>query len=59
MTVLRHDSNQSYVIDLLKPSEMKLLVRPGDVVTLQANPSQFFYVGGEVKAPGEKVSVAV
>ena len=33
---------------------MKLLIRPGDVVTLQANPTQFFYVGGEVKAPGEK-----
>jgi hypothetical protein len=32
VTVLRHDSNETYVIDLLKQSEMKLLVRPGDVV---------------------------
>jgi protein involved in polysaccharide export with SLBB domain len=54
VTVLRHDSNESYVIDLAKPSEMSLLVRPRDVVTLQANPAQFFYVGGEVKSPGEK-----
>lgn len=54
VTVLRHDSNESYVIDLAKPSEMKLLVRPRDVVTVQANPAQFFYVGGEVKSPGEK-----
>jgi protein involved in polysaccharide export with SLBB domain len=54
VTVLRHDSNESYLIDLLKQSEMKLLVRPGDVVTLQANPTQFFYVGGEVKTPGER-----
>lgn len=54
VTVLRHDSNESYVIDLANPSEMNLLVRPRDVVTLQANPAQFFYVGGEVKSPGEK-----
>jgi protein involved in polysaccharide export with SLBB domain len=54
VTVLRHDSNESYVIDLAKPSEMNLLVRPSDVVTLRANPAQFFYVGGEVKSPGEK-----
>lgn len=54
VTVLRHDSNESYVIDLAKPSDMNLLVRPRDVVTLQANPAQFFYVGGEVKSPGEK-----
>ena len=54
VTLLRHDSNESYVIDLAKPSEMNLLVRPRDVVTLHANPAQFFYIGGEVKSPGEK-----
>ena len=54
VTVLRNESNESYVIDLLEPSEMNMLVRPGDVITLQTNPQQFFYVGGEVKSPGEK-----
>jgi protein involved in polysaccharide export with SLBB domain len=33
---------------------MNLLVHPGDVITVQANATQFFYVGGEVKSPGEK-----
>ncbi|MFN2493688.1 MAG: SLBB domain-containing protein, partial [Pyrinomonadaceae bacterium] len=33
---------------------MSRLVHPGDVITLQTNPIQFFYVAGEVKAPGEK-----
>ena len=33
---------------------MNLLVYPGDVITLQANPTQFFYVSGGVKSPGEK-----
>jgi polysaccharide export outer membrane protein len=54
VSVLRNESNESYVIDLLAQSEMNLLVRPGDVITLQPNPTGFFYVGGEVKAPGEK-----
>ncbi len=54
VTVLRNESNESYVIDLLEPSQMNMLVRPGDVITLQTSPPQFFYVGGEVKSPGEK-----
>jgi len=54
VTVLKHDTKESYVIDLLKTSEMSLLVRPGDVITVQASPAQFLYVDGEVKSPGEK-----
>jgi protein involved in polysaccharide export with SLBB domain len=33
---------------------MNLLVRPGDVITLQPSPAQFLYLSGEVKSPGEK-----
>lgn len=54
VTVLRNDSNQAFEIELAQANEMNLLVRPGDVVTLQANVTQFVYVGGEVKSPGEK-----
>jgi protein involved in polysaccharide export with SLBB domain len=54
VTVLRNESNESHLINLLEPSEMNMLVRRGDVITLQANPTEFFYVGGEVKSPGEK-----
>ena len=54
VVVVRNESNESYAIDLLEPSEMNMLVRPGDVITLQTNPQHFFYVGGEVKSPGEK-----
>ena len=53
-TVVRSESNQTYEIDLNQPSEMNLLVRPGDVITLHANATQFLYIGGEVKSPGEK-----
>ena len=54
VAVLRNESNESFQIDLLEPPEMNMLVRPGDVITLQASPKQFFYVSGEVKSPGEK-----
>ena len=42
VAVLRNESNESFQIDLLEPSEMNMLVRPGDVITLQASPKQFF-----------------
>ena len=54
VTVMRNEANQLFDIELTEVSEMNLLVRPGDVVTLHANATQFLYVGGEVKFPGEK-----
>jgi len=54
VAVLRNESNESYLIDLLEPSQTNMLVRPGDVITLQTSPQKFFYVSGEVKSPGEK-----
>jgi len=54
VTVVRSDSNESFEADLNQPTEMNILVRPGDVITLSANVTQFVYIGGEVKAPGEK-----
>ncbi len=54
VTVMRNESNQVFDIELTESSEMNMLVRPGDVVTLHANATQFVYVGGEVKFPGEK-----
>ena len=54
VTVVRSDTNQTYEMDLAQPAEMNLLVRPGDVITLHANSTQFLYIGGEVKSPGEK-----
>lgn len=52
--VVRSEANQTFESDLNQPTEMNILVRPGDVITLSANVTQFLYVGGEVKAPGEK-----
>ncbi|HET8783510.1 MAG TPA: tetratricopeptide repeat protein, partial [Pyrinomonadaceae bacterium] len=54
VTVMRNEANQLFDIELTQSSDMNLLVRPGDVITLHANATQFLYVGGEVKFPGEK-----
>jgi protein involved in polysaccharide export with SLBB domain len=54
VTLVRSEANETYELDLNQPAEMNLLVRPGDVITLHANATQFLYIGGEVKSPGEK-----
>jgi protein involved in polysaccharide export with SLBB domain len=55
VTVVRNETNQMYEIDLTASAEMNLLVRSGDVVTLLPHETQFIYIGGEVKSPGEKL----
>jgi protein involved in polysaccharide export with SLBB domain len=54
VTVVRNETNETFEADLAQANEMNVLVRPGDVVTLLAPVSQFIYLGGEVKLPGEK-----
>ena len=55
VTVLRNESNQTFDVELSESSEMNLLVRPGDVITLHPSVTQFVYIGGEVTQPGEKI----
>ena len=54
-TILRNDSNESFELNLARPADLNMLVRPGDVITLSPHEEQFLYVGGAVKSPGEKV----
>lgn len=55
VTVVRNEQSQMFEIELSEAVEMNLLVRPGDVINLLPSETQFVYVGGEVKAPGEKI----
>jgi protein involved in polysaccharide export with SLBB domain/Flp pilus assembly protein TadD len=41
-------------VDLTDPSQMNVLVRPGDVITVSARPPQFYYLGGKIMTPGQK-----
>ena len=53
--IARYATNQSTHVDLADAEAMNTLVRPGDVLNVQARPPQFFYIGGEIKEPGEKL----
>jgi protein involved in polysaccharide export with SLBB domain len=54
VSVVRNESNETFEADLAQAKEMNVLIRPGDVITVLAPVTQFVYVGGEVKSPGEK-----
>lgn len=54
VTVISYEGSKTANVDLAAPEATALLIRPGDVVVVQANPKLFFYIGGDVKQPGEK-----
>jgi polysaccharide export outer membrane protein len=54
VTLIQNEGRKVLNIDLSEPGQMNILIRSGDVVTVQRNPTLFFYLGGEVKSPGEK-----
>lgn len=54
LSLIRNRTKEILSIDLTEIKEMDQLVLPGDVITVQPNVIQFFYVSGEVKSPGEK-----
>jgi protein involved in polysaccharide export with SLBB domain/tetratricopeptide (TPR) repeat protein len=54
VTVVRSEVKRIYEMDLAQAADMNFLVRPGDVITLNPNVTEFIYIGGEVKFPGEK-----
>jgi polysaccharide export outer membrane protein len=47
--------NSVLIIDLTDPSSSAVLVRPGDVINITARPEQFYYIGGRINYPGQKV----
>jgi protein involved in polysaccharide export with SLBB domain len=54
-TVKSQQTSETINVELADSSAMELLIRPGDVISVQPASQQFFYVGGDVKAPGEKL----
>lgn len=52
--VISHATGKTSTVDLLDAAGMNLLVQQGDVISLTARPPEFFYVGGEIAAPGQK-----
>lgn len=53
-TIVAKETGEVTTVELSDAKALSVVVRPGDVIIVQATPKQFFYIGGEVKAPGEK-----
>jgi protein involved in polysaccharide export with SLBB domain len=53
-TVIAHETGKPATVDLFDPQATGLLLGPGDVINVRASPKQFFYIAGDVTAPGEK-----
>jgi polysaccharide export outer membrane protein len=52
--IVSHASGRIVNVDLNDAAGLNTLVQSGDVVTLTVRPPEFFYVGGEIAAPGQK-----
>jgi len=47
-------TGQSVAVDLSDARAMKMLVRPGDVITVRVRPEQYVYIAGAVRQPGQR-----
>ena len=54
VTIVSNETDAPTTVELSDTKALSLVVGPGDVVNVQATPQQFLYIGGKVKAPGEK-----
>ena len=61
---LRNDSGRVIILrggtpgqphDLSDPATLNLTVQSGDVVTVTSRPQEFYYIGGRINYPGQKV----
>jgi protein involved in polysaccharide export with SLBB domain len=52
--IVSHSTGKVANVDLNDAGGLNTLVQSGDVVTLTVRPPEFYYVGGEVGAPGQK-----
>jgi protein involved in polysaccharide export with SLBB domain len=52
--IVSHSTGKVTNVDLNDTAGLNTLVMSGDVVTLTPRPREFYYVGGEVGAPGQK-----
>jgi polysaccharide biosynthesis/export protein len=52
--IMSHSTGKVVNVDLNDAVGLNTLVQSGDVITLTVRPPEFYYVGGEVGAPGQK-----
>jgi protein involved in polysaccharide export with SLBB domain len=53
VTIIR--AGTEVVVDLAQSSALNFMVKPGDLISVGARPQQFYYIGGKINYPGQKV----
>jgi protein involved in polysaccharide export with SLBB domain len=48
-------SGSEVLLDLAEPASLNFLIKSGDLISVTAVPQQFYYIGGKIKYPGQKV----
>jgi len=48
-------SGTEVVLDLVEPASLNFLIKPGDLITVSGRPQLFYYIGGKINYPGQKV----
>jgi protein involved in polysaccharide export with SLBB domain len=43
------------IVELSDSAALNFLVRPGDVINVTAHPQEFYYIGGRIDYPGQKI----
>jgi polysaccharide export outer membrane protein len=52
--IISRATGQSKTVDLADSAALNELVSHGDIINITARPQEFFYVGGQINAPGQK-----
>jgi polysaccharide export outer membrane protein len=52
--IISRSTGRSKTIDLSDSAALNELVSHGDIINITARPQEFFYIGGQINAPGQK-----
>ena len=52
--IISRATGRSKTVDLGDPAALNELISHGDIINIQSRPQEFFYVGGQINAPGQK-----
>lgn len=52
--IISRATGQSKTVDLADSNALNELISHGDIINVQTRPQEFFYVGGQINAPGQK-----
>lgn len=48
-------SGTEFVLDLADPASLNFLIKPGDLINVSGRPQLYYYIGGKINYPGQKV----